>query len=180
MYRSLFFGLMFTVAAAGTASAQQQSLAASLNVYVFPSEGQAADQQAKDESACYQWAVQNTGVDPFELAKQTEAQEQQAQQQNQQVQQSTQGAGAKGAIGGAAAGALIGEIADDDASKGAAYGAAAGAIMARRRSRSAQQQSQQQTEQQVQQIEANSAQQRNNFNNAFSVCLEGKKYMVKF
>jgi hypothetical protein len=180
MYKRLIPGLLFAIAAAGTASAQQQSLAASLEIYVFPSEGQPADQQAKDESACYQWAVQNTGVDPFELAKQTDAQIQQAQQQNQQVQQSTQGAGAKGAVGGAAAGALIGEIADDDASQGAAYGAAAGAIMGRRRAKQTQQQSQQQTQQSQQQIEANYQQQRGNFNNAFSVCLEGMKYMVKF
>ena len=34
----------------------QQSLAAGLNVYVFPSEGQASSQQSRDESACYEWA----------------------------------------------------------------------------------------------------------------------------
>jgi hypothetical protein len=173
-------GLVLGGVVGATASAQQaptqQSLSASLNVYVFPAAGQAPDQQSKDEAECYQWAVGSTGVDPFALAKQTEAQEQQAQQ----VQQSTQGAGAKGALGGAAAGALIGEIADDDASKGAAYGAAAGAIMGRRRAKSAQQQAQQQSQQQIQQAEANEAQQRGNFNNAFSVCLEAKQYMVKF
>ena len=169
---------------AATAFAQQpagqQSLSASLQIYVFPSAGQAPDKQSKDEAECYQWAVSNTGVDPFELQKQYEAQTQQAQQQQQQVQQQTQGAGAKGAVGGAAAGALIGEVANDDASEGAAYGAAAGAIMARRRAKSAQQQSQQQAQQQTQQAEANYQQQRSNFNNAFSVCLEGKQYMVKF
>ena len=160
-------------------SVQQKSLAATLNVYVFPSAGQAADQQSKDESECYQWATANTGVDPFNLAKETAEAEQQAQAQQQQTQQATQGAGAKGAVKGAAAGALIGEIASDDAGEGAAYGAAAGAIAARRRGKAAQQAAQQ-TTQQVQQAEATEAEKRSNFNKAFSVCLEGKKYLVKF
>lgn len=160
--------------------AQQKSLAATLNVYVFPSAGQAADQQSKDESECYQWATANTGVDPFNLSKETAAAEQQAQAQQQQTQQATQGAGAKGAVKGAAAGALIGEIASDDAGEGAAYGAAAGAIAGRRRSKAAQQQAAVQTTQQVQQAEATEAEKRSNFNKAFSVCLEGKKYLVKF
>jgi hypothetical protein len=179
MYKSIVFGLLAVMAFTAHAQ-QQQSISATLQVYVFPSEGQTSDQQARDESECYQWAVGNTGVDPFELDKQTEAQKQQAQQQQQQVEQQTQGAGAKGAVKGAAAGALIGEIANDDASEGAAYGAAAGAIMSRRRSRSAQQQAEQQSQQQQQQADANYQQQRGNFNNAFSACLEAKKYMVKY
>ena len=32
--------------------------------YVYPAKGQSPDQQKKDESACYQWAVQQTGIDP--------------------------------------------------------------------------------------------------------------------
>ena len=183
MKRIFVCGVASVFALGGRVLAQEaapQSLASTLKVYVFPSTGQAADQQAKDESACYQWAVSNAGIDPFQLSKETEAQKQQAEQQQQQVQQATQGAGVKGAVGGAAAGALIGEIASDDASEGAAYGAAAGAVMARRRAESTQQQSQQQAEQQVQQAEASEAQQRDSFNKAFRVCLEGKQYLVKF
>ncbi len=160
--------------------AQQKSLASTLNVYVFPTAGQAADQQSKDEGECYQWAVTNTGVDPFNLSKETEAATQQAQAQQQQTQQATQGAGAKGAVKGAAAGAVVGEIASDDAGEGAAWGAAAGAVAARRRSQAAQQQAAQQSQQQVQQAEATEAEKRSNFNKAFSVCLEGKQYLVKF
>lgn len=59
------------------AIAQEQSLASTLNVYVFPSEGQDSSQQSRDESDCYQWAVSNTGSDPFELAKQQAADVQQ-------------------------------------------------------------------------------------------------------
>ena len=50
----------------------QKTLAATINVYVFPNAGQDAARQSKDESQCYAWAVQNTGSDPFQLAKQAE------------------------------------------------------------------------------------------------------------
>ncbi len=37
-----------------------KTLASTLDVYVFPTEGQAADQQSKDEAECYSWATSNT------------------------------------------------------------------------------------------------------------------------
>jgi hypothetical protein len=58
-----------------------ESLSNTLDVYVFPSAGQDASQQSMDESACYEWAVQNSGSDPFDLAKQQETAEQQAEAQ---------------------------------------------------------------------------------------------------
>ena len=157
-----------------------ESLAATLDVYVFPTKGQTPGQQSEDEAACYQWAVGNTGVDPFAAQKQAEAQAQQAGAQTQQAAQAGQGAGARGALGGAAVGALVGEIADDDAGKGAAWGAALGGISARRHARSAQQQATQQVESQSQQAQAATATEIDNFKKAFSVCLEAKDYMVKF
>jgi hypothetical protein len=172
----------------------QKTLAATMNVYVFPTTGQTPELQSQDEATtgqtpelqsqdeatCYGWAVQNTGTDPFELAKQAEQQQQQAQQQQEQIAQAGQGAGVKGAVGGAAAGALIGEIASDDAGKGAAYGAAAGAVVARRRTRRAKADASQQVEQQSEQAQQATADQIENFKKAFSVCLEAKEYMVKF
>lgn len=69
-------------------SSGQKSLAATLNVAAFPQAGQNAQQQSQDEAACYQWAVQNTGVDPFDAQKKAEAQAtRQAQSQGQQAQQ---------------------------------------------------------------------------------------------
>ena len=162
------------------AQSGQQSLAATLNVYVFPTGGQAPEQQNKDEGECYQWAVSNTGSDPFEVQKQQAAQAQQAEAAKQQAGQAGTGSGLKGAAGGAAAGALIGEIADDDAGKGAAYGAAIGAIAGRRRGRHAEQQATQQVEAQSQQAQQVTQEQVENFKKAFSVCLEAKQYMVKF
>ena len=163
-----------------SSTSPQKTLASTLEVYVFPTKGQDASQQSQDEAACYSWAVDNTGTDPFDLAQQAEQQQQQAQQQQEQIADSGQGAGVRGAVGGAAVGALIGEIADDDAGKGAAYGAAAGAVVSRRRTRRAKAEASQQVEQQSAQVQQATAEQIENFKKAFSVCLEAKEYMVKF
>jgi hypothetical protein len=157
-----------------------KSLAATMEVYVFPTQGQDASQQSQDEAECYNWAVGQTGTDPFELQKQAQQTQQQAAASQQQIDQAGQGAGAKGAVGGAAAGALIGEIASDDAGKGAAYGAAAGLIAGRRSAKRQKQEASKQVEQQSQATQASIQEQTNNFKKAFSVCLESKNYMVKF
>jgi hypothetical protein len=161
------------------AQAQTKTLASTMEVYVFPKEGQNAEQQSKDEAACYEWAVSNTGTDPFKLAEKQAADQQQAQAEQQAAKQTGQGSGARGAVRGAAAGALIGEIANDDASEGAAWGAAAGAIRGRRMGAQANAQAQQQAAAQAEQREQATAQQLENFKKAFGVCLEAKDYMVK-
>ena len=158
----------------------QKTLAATMGVYVYPTQGQPAEQQSMDEAECYTWGVEQTGTDPFDLAKQAEQQKQQADQAKAEVDAAGQGAGAKGAVGGAAKGAIVGEIVSDDAGKGAAYGAAAGAVVARRRTRRAKAEASQQVEQQSQQAQEATADQIENFKKAFSVCLEAKEYMVKF
>jgi len=158
----------------------QKTLAATLNVYAFPTKGQKPEQQSQDEAACYTYATQSVGKDPFDLQKQAQQSQQQTEQAKQQAAQATKGAGVKGAVGGAAAGALIGEIASDDAGKGAAYGAAAGAIAGRRRAKMAQQQATQTADQQNQQVQQATQQDIDNFKKAFSVCLEAKDYMVKY
>ncbi len=174
-------GLSIIVSGARAQSAPSgKTLAATINVYVFPNSGQTASQQSKDEGECYNWATTNTGSDPFELQKQAAADQQQAQQQAQQAQSSTKGAGARGAVGGAAAGALIGEIADTDRSEAAAWGAALGAVHNRRKADARSQQAQASAQQTGASKGAATAEQITNFKKAFSVCLESKKYMVKF
>ena len=134
----LMVALACGVALPQASASGQKTLAATMNVYVFPTTGQTPEVQSQDEAACYTWAVQNVGTDPFELSKQSQAQAQQTEQAKQQAAQVGRGSGASGALRGAAAGALIGEIANDDAGQGAAYGAAAGMIRGRRRGRKAQ------------------------------------------
>jgi hypothetical protein len=169
-----------SMATGQSGSSGQKTLASTMNVYVFPTEGQDAKQQSIDEAECYSWAVQNTGTDPFDLKRQAEQDRAAAEQQKQAVEGSSAGAGAGGAVRGAAAGALIGEIANDDAGKGAAYGAAAGLIAGRRRGKRAEQQAQNQIESQSQQKQAATGEQILNFKKAFSVCLEAKKYLAKY
>jgi outer membrane lipoprotein SlyB len=168
------------LSAAQTQPAQPKTLAATMDVYVFPTEGQTAQQQSTDEAACYNWAVQSTGSDPFALQKQAQQAQQQADQAQQQIDQSGKGAGAVGAVGGAAAGALIGEIAGHSASAAAGWGALAGAVIARRRTEQKKAQASEQVEQQNQQAQQATAEQIENFKKAFSVCLEAKDYMVKY
>jgi archaellum component FlaG (FlaF/FlaG flagellin family) len=184
--------LLSAIVAGGAASSQaqtqpsvqapsgQKTLAATINVYVFPNAGQDAARQSKDEAQCYSWAVTNTGSDPFQLAKQAEQIQQQGAQAQQQAAQAGKGAGAKGAVGGAAVGALIGEIGSNDAGGGAAAGAAVGVVAGRRRARHAQAQASSQAAAQTSQAMAATEEQILNFKKAFSVCLEASKYMVKY
>ena len=141
------------------------ALVSKLNIYVFPAQGQTKEQQEKDILECYQWAVQQSGVDPLNPPK-VEAE---------QVEGGPDGSAVRGAARGAAAGAAIGAIAGD-AGKGAAIGAAAGGMGGRRSSKAGQAQQQQQANQAA----ANQEQElMNNFKKAFSACLEGKGYTVK-
>ena len=156
----------------------QKTMAATLNVHVFPGAGQATAQQSHDESECYNWSAKQTGSDPFELDKQAAQQQQQAAQQQQQAQQATAGAGVKGAVRGAAGGAVVGGIAGD-AGKGAAIGAGVGAVASRAKGRAKAQESQQKAQQSQSDAKVTAAK-ITDFKKAFSACLEAKKYTVKF
>ena len=141
------------------------ALVSKLNIYVFPAEGQSKELQEKDISECYDWAVQQSSVDPLNPPE-VEAE---------QVETGPDGSGVRGAARGAAAGAAIGAIAGD-AGKGAAIGAAAGGMAGRRSGKKGQAQQQQQANQTAVDQEQELI---NNFKKAFSACLEGKGYTVK-
>ncbi len=172
--------LFLPLSAFGQGEPSGKTLASTMDVFVFPTEGQEASQQSQDEASCYGWASDNTGSDPFDLAKQEESDEQLADAQMQAAEATGQGAGAKGALRGAAAGALIGEVTGGDAGDSAKIGAAAGVIAGRRRSRAAKAQATDQAEQQAEQRQEATAEDLENFKKAFSVCLEAKDYMVKY
>jgi hypothetical protein len=168
------------IAEAQSENAQsQKTIAQSMDVYVFPTKGQDAAQQSQDEATCYGWAVDQTGLDAFNLQKQAQQQQQQAGYAKQQAAQAGQGAGARGAAGGAAAGALIGSL-SADAGKGAAIGAAVGGLAGRSARRQAQAEASRQVEQSAAKQQAATAEQMENFKNAFAVCLEAADYMVRF
>jgi len=100
------------------------------NHVVYPSKGQSADQQMKDQLDSYNWADQQTGWDPYKAHEKLTQQEGAAGQTAQQAQ----GQGVQGAARGALAGLAIGAIAGD-AGMGAAIGATAGGLTGGARSR---------------------------------------------
>src|SRR5262245_49524857 len=159
MRRSAPWVFAVLVLVAAPAAVAQQPL-------IYPSKGQTADQQNKDQGECYVWAKQQTGVDPAAVAQAASSQP---------APTGPQGERVRGAAGGAAAGAIIGGVANDDAGKGAATGAVVGTMAGgsrQRRNARAQAQQQQQTQQQAQGAMAT-------YNRAFTACMEGRGYVVK-
>ena len=158
----------FLLGAIFNAHSQEQSLGAMVSnkvgLYVFPAKDQSATQQAEDESYCYKWGVQQSGVDPLNPP----------QVQAQQVDTGPDGAAVGGAARGALAGVAIGAIAGD-AGKGAAIGAVAGGLGGRRASKVGRSQQQQANNQAASQTEADMM---NSFKKAYSACLQGKGYTV--
>jgi len=151
----------------GTGTTPAQGIAASQGLFVYPKNQQTPEVQHQDEAACYEWAKQQTGIDPVSGAAPG--------QQQQAEADSPKGGGAKGAAKGAAAGAAIGAI-TGDAGTGAGVGAVAGGIGGRRQQKKAKKQAEQQAQQQQQ---AASAQVQDTFKKAMSTCLDGRGYSVK-
>ncbi len=158
-----------SIIAMAEAHAQESSVGAmatkKVDVYVFPANDQSQEQQEKDQTECYKWAVQQSGVDPLNPPK-VEAE---------QVQSGPDGSAVRGAARGAAAGAAIGAIAGD-AGEGAAIGAVAGGLRGRRASRVGKAQQQQANNQAATQANTDLM---NKFKKAYTACLEGKGYTVK-
>lgn len=157
----LFIGFTTNFFAQGTGEA----VAKKVGVYVFPTKNQSAAQQEKDMSACYTWAVQQSGYDPINPTK----------VQAKQVDQGPDGSAVKSGAGGALVGLAIGSI-SGNAGEGAAIGAVSGAVLGHRRSR---------IEKGYEQNEANNQAAATNknledgFKKAFEACLESKNYTVK-
>lgn len=145
--------------------AQSTSLANSMDIYVFPSNGQDKETQETDELACYKWAMDQTGYNPVNPPS----------VQAQEVETGPDGSAIRGAAGGAAAGAAIGAIAGDTG-EGAAIGAVVGALRGRRAKRYNDAAKQQQNNALA---SAQNEAMLNDFKRAFTVCLEGKGYTAK-
>lgn len=146
-------------------SIQAQSIASSLGLYVFPANNQDAATQEADEMACFTWAKNQTGYDPINPTQVVGA----------EVDRSADGSAVGGAAFGAAGGAAIGAIAGD-AGKGAAIGAVVGGVRGRR-SKVVGDERQQQANNQA--AAAKAKELANDYNKAFSACMEGKGYTVK-
>jgi hypothetical protein len=141
------------------------ALASDMIVY---KEGVSDEQKSKDEFDCHGFAVKETGFDPMNPPT----------VQAPESQEVTTGGVGRGAARGAATGAVVGAIAGD-AGKGAAAGAAGGAMVGGMRRRDAKSQQAQQQQQSVQQQQAAIDAQRQQYNKAKAVCLEGRGYSVR-
>jgi hypothetical protein len=153
------------VATPAPVPAQTASISQGLGLYVFPSNNQTQEQLDADEMECFKWAKAQTNYDPLNPT----------QVEVKQADTSLDGSAVVGSAKGAAAGAAIGAIAGD-AGKGAAIGAVAGGLRGRRARKYGDAAEQQQNEQVA---EATSKELADNYNKAFSACMEGKGYTVK-
>jgi len=183
MFARLVILLMSCLVAIPAAMAQSTSLSATMNVHVFPSEGQDEVQQSMDEAECYNWATDRTGTDPFELSRQADEQMAASEQAMAQAQSAGQGSTGRAAAGGAVAGGLIGGVfgsGKNSGWKGAAAGAATGAVVGNSRKRRAQADATEQVAAESAQTQAATQAQMDDFKTAFTTCLEAKDYIAKF
>ena len=183
MFGRLVTLLMSCLVAVAPAVAQTNSLSATMNVHVFPREGQDEVQQSMDEAECYSWAADRTGTDPFELDRQARDQLAASDQAMAQAQSAGEGSTGRGAATGAIAGGVIGGIFGSgrrSGLKGAAAGAATGALIGNSRKRSAQADATEQVADQSANAQAATQAQLDDFRTAFTTCLEAKDYIAKF
>lgn len=131
--------------------------------FVYPAAGQSSEQQHKDEYACHQWAVEQTGFDPGKPVPSTAS-----------APSRPAGGGRvfRGATRGALAGWAIGEISDGDTGDAALAGALMGGTRSGIRA-NRQRQAQQQTRTQQSNKTADQ------YSRARAACLEAKGYTVK-
>ena len=135
------------------------------DLYIYPAGGQSAEQMDKDKYECYNWARNDSGFDPMAVPTTSTAPA---------SGQKKSGGVVKGGLAGAATGAIIG-----DNRKATRRGAAAGGLIGGVR-QSSQNTKVDQSQQQWEQQEASRyANERNNYNRAYSACPEGRGYTVK-
>lgn len=138
-------------------------------VFVYPANGQSAEQTERDRYECHVWAVQQTGVDPSRAD---------ANAYERVVVQPANppGAGtAVGAIGGAILGSII--AGPRDAGAGLVLGGVTGAIIGSASDANAQAQAQQ-TQQQLNQGAASGRARADSYRRAIGACLTGRGYTV--
>src|SRR5579863_5772082 len=138
-------------------------------MFVYPANGQSAEQTERDKYECHMWAVQQTGVDPSRAD---------ANAYERVVVQPANPPGsgtAAGAIGGAILGAII--AGPRNAGAGLLLGGATGAIVGSASDASAQAQAQQ-TQAQINQSAAAGRARGDSYRRALGACLQGRGYTV--
>ena len=136
---------------------------------IYPNNNQSNEQMEKDKFQCFTWARDRTGFDPMQRATTTTAPPQRGASRGGVVR-----GGARGALVGTAAGAIAGNT-----GRGAAIGASSGALVGGMRRRNQRKQQQQAQQDWANREVANYEARRNEYNRAFSACLEGRGYTVR-
>jgi hypothetical protein len=138
-------------------------------VFVYPANGQSAEQTDRDRYECHVWAVQQTGVDPSRAD---------ASPYERVVVQPANPPGS-GTVAGLIGGAILGSIiaGPRDAGAGAIIGGATGAIVGSASDANAQAQAQQ-TQYQINQSAAAGRARADSYRRALGVCLQGRGYTV--
>jgi hypothetical protein len=136
-------------------------------LFVYPANGQSADQLERDRYECHTWAVQQTGVDPSRPDAPSYARV---------VVAPAPGTGTvTGAIGGAILGSII--AGPRAAGVGALFGGATGAIVGSAADAQAQQQAQM-TQQQINQQRSSDVAGAQSYRRAITACLTARGYTV--
>jgi len=156
-----FYPMTVLVAATSLAANGQQPI-------IYPSKGQSAEQQQKDQSECMAWAQQSTGVNPAAIAQ---ALADQRQPRTELAENDLLVGAVVGTLGGAAVGAIAGNKAGKGAAIGAVVGTVAGGVRQHEKDEAAQAQTHA-NRQQAQQALAT-------YNRAYGACLEGRGYTVR-
>lgn len=128
----------------------------------YPAREQSREQIEQDRFICFEWARDNTGFDPMQTPAASVP-----------PPEPTIGA-LGGAVGGALVGVTIGAI-TGHAGRGAAIGALSGGILGGAHQYS----SEQERDQYIREQSANFAEKRNDYNRAWSACMEGRGYTVR-
>jgi hypothetical protein len=138
-------------------------------VFVYPANGQNAEQTDRDRYECHVWAVQQTGVDPSRAD---------ANPYERVVVQPANPPGS-GTVAGLIGGAILGSIiaGPRDAGAGALIGGATGAIVGSASDANAQAQARQ-TQYQINQGAAAGRARADSYRRAIGACLEGRGYTV--
>jgi hypothetical protein len=138
-------------------------------VFVYPANGQSAEQTDRDRYECHVWAVQQTGVDPSRAD---------ASAYERVIVQPANPPGS-GTVAGAIGGAIIGSIIGGprNAGAGALIGGATGAIVGTASDANAQAQAQQ-TQAQFNQSAAAGRARGDSYRRAVGACLQGRGYTV--
>jgi hypothetical protein len=138
-------------------------------VYVYPANGQSAEQTDRDRYECHNWAVQQTGVDPSRAD---------ANAYERVVVQPANPPGS-GTVAGVIGGAILGSIiaGPRNAGAGAIIGGATGGIIGSAADANAQAQAAQ-TQQQYNESAAAGRARADSYRRAISACLQGRGYTI--